>query len=144
LLALWGMYYQVLVPLDLSSRAKLGIQALRKVAAHGASVELLHVIEQIEGIDPSELADFYEQLRVQAQAKLEEWSGPLGDDGYHVRITVLVGSRVPAILRHAEEQACDLLLLPSHALDPSAGKQAFGSVSHRVALLAHCPVLLVR
>jgi len=138
------MYFRVLVPLDLSARGELALEAVRKVASHGASIELFHVIERIEGLPERELSEFYDALESKADKFLEPFANALRDDGYHVAKEIRFGKRGPEILARADEIQCDLILLPSHALDPADPKRSFGSVSHQVALVASCPVLLVR
>jgi len=138
------MFNQILVPVDLSPHAELALAGLRQVATPSASVELLHVIERIPGLGDDEVGDFYGQLESRARQQLEIWASALQADGFRTELTLTIGKRALEIIRRARESGCDLLLLASHALNPEEPARALGSVSHQVALIAPCPVLLLR
>ena len=63
--------------------------------------------------------------------------------GVEVIIEVLEGSPADAVLRVADVQQCDLIVMGSRGLG-ALTSLLLGSVSHRVLAYAHVPVLVVR
>jgi nucleotide-binding universal stress UspA family protein len=136
------MFREVLIPVDLSDHNSIAFDALHDVAAPGASVELLHVIEEITREAAPELEGFYRALERKAREKLERWREALRKDGFAARMHVCVGRRGAEVLRRAGESRCDLILMASHAI---TGPDApLGTLSHQIAMLAPCSVMLVR
>lgn len=136
------MFRELVIPVDLSEHNSLAFDALRGVAAPGASVELLHVIEELSREADPEFADFYRALERKAREKLERWCELLRKDGFAARSHVCVGRRGAEVLRRAAEGGCDLIVMASHAI---TGPEApLGTLSHQIAMLAPCSVLLVR
>lgn len=138
------MFEKLLLPVDLSPRAELAIDAVRQIAVHAAAVELLHVVERIPGLEDPEIGEFYSELEARARKQLEAWAAPLEREGFEVTLTLRVGKRGTEVLRRVRESQCDLVVLASHPLDPAEPHRALGTVSHQVALVAPCPVLLLR
>jgi nucleotide-binding universal stress UspA family protein len=136
------MFRELLVPVDLSDHNRIAFDALRNVAAPGASVELLHVIEQITRDAAPEFEPFYRALERKAREKLERWREGLLKDGFAARSHVCVGRRGAEVLQRASESRCDLIVMASHAITSPEGP--LGTLSHQIAMLAPCSVLLVR
>jgi nucleotide-binding universal stress UspA family protein len=136
------MFRELLVPVDLSDHNRIAFDALREVAAPGASVELLHVVEQVTREADPEFEAFHRAFERKAREKLERWCEALRKDGFAARTRVCVGRRGAEILRRAGESRCDLILMASHAITGPEGP--LGTLSHQVAMLAPCSVLLVR
>lgn len=65
------------------------------------------------------------------------------DEGVDYSIKILQGEAGPSIIKYANENDFDLVIIGSRGLD---GIQEFvlGSVSHKVAKRANCPVLIVK
>ncbi|MFL6290864.1 MAG: universal stress protein, partial [Thermoanaerobaculia bacterium] len=57
---------------------------------------------------------------------------------------VIYGKRAEAIVRHAEEREVDLIVLSSHKVDRDHPALGVGAISYRIAIVARCPVLLVK
>jgi len=160
------MYRMILVPVDRSQRAAGAVAAAFELARHepGARVTLLHVVEIIKDTTYDDYRDFYDALAAQAKSEMDALLRPYDDgrvvdgrvvdgglvdgapvDGAPVFETVVVfGRRVEEILRVAEERAYDLIVLQSHRIDREEPTRGWGTISHRVGLLADCPVLLVK
>ena len=64
--------------------------------------------------------------------------------GFSVRREIVFGKRAPEIVRYATDESCDLVVVTSHRIDPERPTGSLGTISHQVALVAPCPVLLVR
>jgi len=140
------MYRSILVPVDRSQRAAAAVQAAFALATlqAGAHVTLLHVVEIIKDTTYDDYRDFYDALAAQARSEMDALLAPFGDAGPEVETTVVFGRRVKEILRVAEERAFDLIVLQSHRIDREEPTKGWGTISHRVGLLAECPVLLVK
>ena len=57
---------------------------------------------------------------------------------------IAYGKRTEEIVRCAGETGVDLIIMSSRKLDPDAPMQPWPTISHKVAVFAPCPVLLVR
>jgi nucleotide-binding universal stress UspA family protein len=90
-----------------------------------------------------EFEDFYQGLEKQAEADLEPATKQAPGES-HVETRIVFGKRVQEILRFAEANEVDLLVLQSHPIDPTDLTRNWGTISYRVAILATCPVMLVK
>ncbi len=54
------------------------------------------------------------------------------------------GKRAEAIVRYAENRDMDLIVLSSHKVDRDHPALGWGTISYRIAIVARCPVLLVK
>jgi nucleotide-binding universal stress UspA family protein len=139
------MFSRILVPIDLSDKHRLAVQTAVELArTSSGSVALLHVIETIQDVPFEDLEDFYRSLRERAEVALNKWAGEASALGLEVRRDIVFGRRAAEIIRYAQEQECDLIVLTSHKLDPSQPGKGLATLSHQVALVATCPVLLMR
>jgi nucleotide-binding universal stress UspA family protein len=139
------MYDVLLIPVDLSSTNEQVIQTARSLAAADQTKILLHhAIETLQDEEPGEMDDFYEELRADAEEKLDEWAARLAEDGFTVESMITYGERGPEITRVAEEQDVDLLVMRSRRVDRTDADAQVGTVSHQVAVFAPCSVYLVR
>jgi len=143
-----SMYRKILVPVDFTDKNQAALDSAVQIASPGAEdggeITLLHVIETIEHIDFNEMSDFYHGLETRATAKLFTLQEKLQEKGVRARHEVLFGKRAETILRHAEENGTDLMILSSHKVDRDHPALGFGSISYRIAIVARCPVLLVK
>ncbi|HEY0782990.1 MAG TPA: universal stress protein [Thermoanaerobaculia bacterium] len=141
------MFQKILVPVDFTAKNDAALAAASDTAAAAAEraeVTLLHVIETIEHIEFDEMADFYRKLETRAAAKLAVMTERMGAAGVRARSEILFGHRAESIVRCAKELPADLLVLSSHRVDPHAAGRGWGTLSYRVAVVADCPVLLVK
>ncbi len=140
------MFATILVPVDRSQRAASAVEAAFRLAAMqgGARVTLLHVVEIIKDTTYDDYRDFYDSLAAQAKSEMDDMLAPFDVDDVQVETTVVFGRRVSEILRVAEERTVELIVLQSHRIDREEPTRGWGTISHRVGLLADCPVLLVK
>lgn len=139
------MFRNILIPLDLSGKAQLVVDAALALAQPGpARVTLLHVIETIQDLESEEIEDFYRILRKRAEECLAGWAEQLEQAGVEVHQEIVLGKRAVQIARLAEELDCDLIILRSHRIDPESPMGGIGTISHQVAVLASCNVLLMK
>ena len=139
------MFSNILVPVDLTDQSRSSIEmALDLAGPESSKVTLLHVIETIADADYDDMRDFYKRLERRARASLEELARPLVAAGFEVERQVIYGKRVKEIVLFAEEHDNDLVIMSSRALDLQDRDTSWGSISHQVAILASCSVLLLK
>jgi universal stress protein A len=143
------MFSKILVPVDFTDKNEPALAAALQTASHPdpgqrGVIELLHVIETIEHIDFEEMAGFYKGLETKAAAKLFALEDRFRAAGIDVRHEILYGKRAETIVRHAEDQGADLIVLSSHKVDRDHPALGWGTISYRIAIVARCPVLLVK
>ena len=143
-----SMYRKILVPIDFTDKNQAALDSAVQIAASaaedGGEITLLHVIETIEHIGFNEMADFYHGLETRATAKLFALQEQLQEKRARVRNEILFGKRAETITRYSEERAMDLIILSSHHVDRDHPALGLGSISYLIAIVARCPVLLVK
>lgn len=141
------MFHNILVPVDFTLKNESALAAaldFARATGAEAKVTLLHVIETIEHVEFEEMADFYRGLETRAAAKLygmEERFKAAEVPVYH---EIVYGKRAETIVQHAEERGSDLIVLSSHKVDRDHPALGVGAISYRIAIVARCPVLLVK
>jgi len=143
------MFRKILIPVDFTDKNEAALAAALQMASHPdpaerGEVELLHVVETIDHIGFEEMADFYRGLETRATAKLFALEDRFRDAGVTVRHETLFGRRAETIVRHAAERGADLIVLSSHKVDREHPALGLGTISYRIAIVAGCPVLLVK
>jgi nucleotide-binding universal stress UspA family protein len=142
------MFRKILVPVDFSEKNEAALDSAAQIvggsAQEDSEVTLLHVVEVIEHIDFNEMSDFYRGLENRASAKLFALVERLEEKGVSARHEVLFGKRAETIVRYAEEKAADLMILSSHKVDRDHPALGLGTLSYAIAIVARCPVLLVK
>jgi nucleotide-binding universal stress UspA family protein len=139
------VFRNILVPVDLTDKSLDAIASVAELAAaSGGRVVLLHVIETIEDAEFADFETFYDRLERKAKARLGSWVERLAGEGVEAGYQVAYGRRSEQILRCAGEQAVDLIVVSSHQVDPERPGRGWGTLSYQVAILASCPVLLVK
>ena len=141
------MFRKILVPVDFTDKNEAALKSAMEIAGRGdgdGEITLLHVIEIIEHIDFKEMADFYRGLENRAAAKLFALEERLKEKGARVCHEVRFGKRAETIVSYAEEKAVDLMILSSHQVDRDHPALGWGTISYRIAIVARCPVLLVK
>lgn len=141
------MFRNILVPVDFTLKNEAALNtALDLARGPGglAKVTLLHVIETIEHVEFDEMKDFYRGLETRAAAKLFGMEERFKSAAIPVYHEILYGKRAEAIVHHAEEREADLIVLSSHKVDRDHPALSVGTISYRIAIVARCPVLLVK
>ena len=139
------MFQSILIPTDLTPRDSKALEVASTLCAEGNfKVDIVHVIETINNADGDEFQPFYDRLEQRAAEKMLEIIGrmELGKGNIHTHI--LFGKRVREIVKFADENRVDLIVLSSHKIDRAAPAEGWATISYRVAILAHCPVLMVK
>ena len=137
------MFRRILVPVDFTRKNARAVKVAARLATQrGASVTLLHVIERVDAGDDAALAGFYRGLEKSARTKMGALLASAGRVPTHAEI--VYGNRVNEILRLAEENKTDLIVMGSHRLALKHPGQNWGTISYKIGILARCPVLLVK
>jgi nucleotide-binding universal stress UspA family protein len=143
------MFRKILVPVDFTEKNEAALQAALQIAAgrYGgdeAQIHLLHIIETIEHVEYDEMKDFYRELENRSVAKLTRLEERVREAGVKAFHDLQYGKRAEAIVRYAEDRGMDLIVLSSHKVDRDHPALGWGTISYRAAIVARCPVLLVK
>jgi nucleotide-binding universal stress UspA family protein len=139
----------VLAPTDFSEVSVETVARARELAEHfGAELLVLNVIPPIPTLpsDPHynfEVPAYQEALRENARRQIQEAAPDPVASGLKSQTLVSYGDPAKEIVRIAEEQSVDMIVIATHGL---TGWQhlVFGSVAEKVVRTAKCPVLTVR
>jgi nucleotide-binding universal stress UspA family protein len=138
------VFRRILVPVDFTPRSLRAVRAAAKVAATTrAKTTLLHVIERIDDGESGAFESFYRKLESAAREKVKALVAPFGER-LPVRAEILYGKPVGEILRFAQANRIDLIVMSSHKLPLRHSGESWGTVSYKVGILSRCPVLLVK
>lgn len=138
------MFRNILVPVDITPKNRRAVEVARDLAvSSGGRVTLLHVIETLD-LPFEELEEFYDRLEARATRDMEGLSAPLRESGVAFGGHVLYGERDRKIVEFATREGADLIVLDSHRVEPGRPGRGMATLSYRVAILAPCPVLLVK
>lgn len=138
-------YQQILASVDFSEHTDAVIQnALRQAECSGAKLTVLHVVDYTRPIDDDYIMppddEVETALLTSAQEQLDGILHRLC--AAHVRTLVISGRPKQEILRVAEREAADLIVIGAHGHHGLAG--LLGSTADRVLHRSTCSVLTVR
>ena len=139
---------KILVPTDFSECSDAALTyGLELSRLFDAELHLLHVVEDpntspwaVDGF-PLSMVEVLEHFQDESRKRLLG-SVPIGDLG-RVVVSCPIASPVPEILRYAEHESVDLIVMGTHGRGLVA-HALIGSVAERVVRRAPCPVLTVR
>lgn len=139
-------FQKILIPVDLSEKGRSMLDWASRMGGPETTAVLFHVIETLEDVPFEEMEAFYRRLEERAVAVLDGWVRELEGDGLRAERRVVFGHRLEEVLNAAGAGigSPDLILLRSHPVDPQSPGRGWATLSYRVAVLASCPVLLVK
>lgn len=139
------MFKHILVPTDLTDRNKKAMEIAVKMALeNSARITLLHVVETIDDADTEDFRKFYKQLGIRAGRTMDGIIEECRLGEVVIDKQVLFGRRVHEILNFANLHGIDLIIMSSHRLELENASQGWGTISFKVGVLSHCPVMLVK
>ena len=139
------MFKNILVPSDLTERNLKAMDiAVTMALENRAVVTVLHVIETVEEVDSEDFRKFYRQLGARAGRKIDKLIAQYAREGLTMEKQILYGRRVYEILNFAVAHGVDLIIMSSHKLDPENAAEGWGTISFKIGVLSHCPVMLVK
>ncbi|MCU0572754.1 MAG: universal stress protein [Syntrophobacteraceae bacterium] len=139
------MFKHILVPTDLTDRSTHALEVAVGIASLGeCRVTLLHVIETIEDSESEQFEDFYRKLERRAERIMDRMSQQFRSETFTILTEITFGKRVREIVHFAHDREIDLIILTSHAVSAEGSTQGWGTISYKVGILSHCPVMLVK
>lgn len=139
------MFYQILVPTDCSDASRHSLDVAVKIALlDGGNVYLVHVIEMITDTAFREFEDFYLKLERKAETDMNSLVSPHQEAQVEIERKIVYGDRCREILRFAEDNKIDLIVMNSHRIEAGDPVQGWGTLSYKIAVLSQCPVMLVK
>ena len=137
---------RILVPTDFSESARHALLYGQSFAKeYGAELLLLHVVENLtvgyaSDLFPVPMAEVFEEISGYAKAELKKLGDEARGKGLNVRELVIQGKPSAEIVRVAQEETADIIVLGTHGKG-MLDKALFGSTAERVIRRAPCPVL---
>jgi nucleotide-binding universal stress UspA family protein len=139
------MFKRLLLPLDLTDKHVKVVETAAQLAKQSAgSVTLLHIVETIPGLSLEEDEAFYDRLQRSAQQHLDKLGQTFAARQIPWQAVIQFGHRVQDIVRYAQENQIDLILLTSPTFDPVHPGLGWGSLSFKISVLSPVQVLLVK
>ncbi|MBU3937006.1 MAG: universal stress protein [Proteobacteria bacterium] len=137
---------KILVPTDFSEHSNRVLQSATMIARKfGAAIEVVFVVESLDAyagfaIPHLPLETLEKELIERAKHKMVEFIDENMEKGIPHASAVLNGNVPKEIVRHAEANGCDLIMIGTQTCK-GVEKTLFGSVTDRVIKTANCPVL---
>lgn len=133
---------KVLVPVDFSENSKKILDAAGYFSDQ-AQINVVFVVQSFDDysgffVPHMPVAKFEEEMVEAAEQKMEAFLA--GSD--NIEAKVLVGDVSEEIIRHAEENGMDLIIMGTHGYK-GIEKVMFGSVAEKVVRASPCPVLTI-
>lgn len=139
------MFKHILVPVDLTDRCQKAMEiAVDMATKDDGKITLLHIIETIGDADSEDFRKFFRQIGNRADKQMSRMLEEYRREGMVMEKQVLYGKRVHEILHFAEHNWVDLIIMSSHKLDMENAGEGWGTISYKVGILSHCPVMLVK
>ena len=139
----WFPKKKVIAPVDFSDESFVAVDVGLQLVDAPSDLTVVHVLQDLSPTEPGEMwrtIDKESRTRHAIQALHER----LDDDKYKaVKSDILFGDAGHEIVKLAERQCAELIVLPSHGRT-GIKRLLIGSVAERVVRLAHCPVLILR
>ena len=139
----------VLCPTDFSEPSREALKVAGEFAAQfGAELALVHVVPVLPALpsDPNyvlKVPEYERLLHQDADEKLGQLVGEMVTRGATARAIVGHGDAANEIVRMAETEKADLIVIATHGTT-GWRRMLFGSVAGKVVRLAKCPVLTIR
>ncbi|WP_257300679.1 universal stress protein [Haloarchaeobius sp. FL176] len=141
------MYDRILVPTDGSEGGERAVRhAIDLAVAHDATIYAVYVVDSASyGGVPMETAweGLHEMLEHEGEAALDRVVEIAEESGVPVETALLEGTPAKQVVRHAESEECDLVVMGTHGRG-GIDRLLLGSVAERVVRSSEVPVLTVQ
>jgi len=141
---------KILCPTDFSEPSYAALKAADEIAIHfSAELFLVHVVTPIPVIpvhdDPTgfNLPMYEKEMETSANKSIRQVAQEKISKDIRIQCIVIQGDPAGRIVRIAEEEAVDIIIIATHGLT-GWRKFMFGSVTEKVIRMAKCPVLSIR
>ena len=139
----WFPKNRVVVPVDFSDESFEAVEVGLSLVDDPSHLHVINVTPEVVSGDPGFAWNAMEKATRQEQltkALTERLSDAIQQG---LKIEILFGDPGTDIARFAEDNAAELIVMPSHGRT-GIKRILIGSVAERVTRLAHCPVLILR
>ncbi|GBC77151.1 TRAP-T-associated universal stress protein TeaD [bacterium HR08] len=139
---------RILCPTDFSEAARRAFDlAIPLAEAFGAELYVIHVIPALPYVEPRptyhfDVPEYERALHEEAERQMVAFVNELATRVV-IHPIIAHGDVAAQILRAAEEQAVDMIVIATHGRT-GWRHLVFGSVAEKIVRLARCPVLTVR
>lgn len=139
------MYNHIILAADGSENAVRAAKETIKIASLNKKclVEVVYVADFVKAKTEVLHAGSKEVLELERRKKIQNVELLLKEAGVLYKIKILHGSPGPEIVKFANENSVDLLVIGSRGLN-SLQEMVLGSVSHKVIKRVNCPALVVK
>jgi len=151
------MYKKILVPYDGSIFSKKAMsEALEMAKSFNSKIHILSVIEVASDLPSGVLSEVITKKvdklkreiklpkKFSTPKKLQHQINECVKYGVDVQVEVIMGGAADSILKFANQNKVDLIVIGSKGLRGIKKITALGSVSRRVSEEAKCPVMIIR
>jgi nucleotide-binding universal stress UspA family protein len=144
----------ILVPTDFSEPTREVMEyAILLARTFGAKLILLHVHQTLPlteavnwldmGVPPVAETELWKQLKAAAEKQMARLKEHYQDAGVDLEARVIEGVPFVEIIRFADHEKLDLIVMGSHGLT-GVRHLLMGSVAEKVSRKASCPVLVIK
>ena len=139
------MYQRILLAVDGSDNAFRAAQEAIKLAklSETSTIDVLYVVNVDKVKNELLLAGSIDNMELARQRKIAPVEQALKEASVSYQTTILKGLPGPEIVRYANEQQVDIVVIGSRGLN-SLQEMVLGSVSHKVMKRVQCPALIVK
>lgn len=139
----WLPRQNVVVPVDFSDQSFAALDAALEMVEDASRIHVVHVLADLSPVDPGVVWQTMSD-EVRTRHVEEALRKKLTEPKYEkLHLHVGFGDPGHEVVKVAEEQRADLIVMPSHGRT-GLKHLLIGSVAERVIRLAHCPVLVLR
>ena len=133
-------FKKILIPVDFSPHSNHALRYARVLAERfDCELTLMHVVVT----DTLNVIEHRRALETIATTLLENLRAELEEHGLAVSTVLVTGTPYREILKHAEREHMDLIVMGTHGRT-GVEHLLIGSVAERIVRLSPCPVLTVR
>ncbi|MBE3550375.1 MAG: Universal stress protein family [Brockia lithotrophica] len=149
------MFQRILVAYDGSEHAKRALETAASIArmTPGAELHVVHVVRfdpfeegvftEMQSFSSMSRSDYRGIVLKEGERRIEEAKKRLERESFAVHSAVLEGDPARRIVEYAEEKGIDLIVVGRRGLT-MLQELFLGSVSHRIAQLAKCSILIAK
>ena len=145
------MYRKILAPLDGSEFSECSLEHVKTIA-QGCQVPEIILARVVEPIHAADMASYAEagidtvnlmrDVEASARTYINRIADNLKKEGLPVKAEVMTGWAGDTIMKYAEDQSVDLIIMSTHGRS-GIGRWFMGSVAEKVVRHSHIPVLTV-
>jgi nucleotide-binding universal stress UspA family protein len=145
------MYKKILAPLDGSQLSECSLNHVKAIA-QGCQVPEVIILRVVEPIHSTDIAAYAEAginidvLMDDIESTAQKYTSKIAEDlktsGIAATGMVLVGPAADMIMKYADENGVDLIIMSTHGRS-GISRWLLGSVAERVVRHSHIPVLVV-